>query len=125
MAEEGMKEERLKILEMISDGKITAKEGAVLISSLNDTNLKWNYDFDFAEEKCNRFSANVEQFAKEMSGKAKDFEPKVKEVTKNILSKTAQILDEAAKTLNVKATSFKEEFTQTATEDENEEGKSN
>ena len=99
-----MKEERIKILKMVEDGKITVDEATKLIDA-----LKENYPFEFYgeedfAEKVKQFGKSCESFAKDLGDKvgtfAKEVEPKVRKVTQSVVSKTAEIVDEIAKTLN-------------------------
>lgn len=104
-----MKEERLKILEMISEGKINAEEGVKLLDALNNSN-NWYEEFNkHAQEKGHKFSECMENFAKDISEKTKDMEPKFKEVTKNVLVKTADTFEGVSKFLHEKANKFDEE----------------
>lgn len=103
-----MKKERLRILDLLEQGKITADEASKLLEALKSPTVDFDdMESDFAtdvEEKLNRFSRTMDSFAKDfgdkMSGTFKDVEPKVKNVTKHVISKTAAIMDEISKSLN-------------------------
>ncbi|MCL2664313.1 MAG: hypothetical protein FWE82_01745 [Defluviitaleaceae bacterium] len=98
-----MKHERLKILEMLDNGKITADEAARLLQALKtDTNDESFYDgFYFDHEAAEE---RIKAFAKDFSGKVqnlyKDVEPKIKKASNTVLEKTAKVIDELAKSLH-------------------------
>ncbi len=109
MKDSSRKEERMLILNMVAEGKISVDESLKLLESLNagqtkeDFTYDYNYDFDF-EEKVSKFSKSVDEFAKEMKDKFsvtfKDVEPKVKKATKTVVQKTVSVLDEISSSLN-------------------------
>ena len=102
-----MKQERLKVLGLLEEGKITAEDAGLLLDKLAQNEGHHFISEDTAEqveEKMHRFAKNAEHFAKEFSQKAhtayKDVEPKLKKVSQTVLEKTAAIVDDIAKTLH-------------------------
>lgn len=103
-----MKQERMKILELLDQGKITATEAANLLEALKASDNQERVWDDEAkrsvQEKVNRFSQNVEGLSKDIGDKLeatfKDMEPKLRTVTKVVVEKTAAIVDEISKSLN-------------------------
>ena len=124
-----MKQERLKILGMLEDGKISAEEAGMLLDRLNQADSHHFISEDTAEqveEKIHRFAKNAEHFAKEFSQKAaeayKDVEPKLKKASQAILEKTAAIVDDIAHSLhesieNAKARAAEQEAKQNKDDD--------
>jgi len=103
-----MKKERIKVLEMVEEGKISVDEAAKLLESLKASgDAGWTPDYEDAEEKLNQFSKNVDQFAKDFSEKFgvvfKEVEPKLKSATKVVLEKTVSLLDDVSRSLNESA----------------------
>jgi len=102
-----MKQERLKVLSLLEEGKITADEASMLLEKLNQPegyHLISDETADQVEEKLQRFAKNAECFAKEFSQKAaeayKDVEPKLKKASQTVLEKTASIVDDIAHSLH-------------------------
>jgi len=111
-----MKEERLKILSLLEDGKIDANQAGELLEVLSKTeqperchghwHTRYNHEETSAqmEEKLQKFAKSAESFAKEFGQKAsdvyKDMEPKLKQASQTVLEKTANVLDEIARTLH-------------------------
>ena len=102
-----MKQERLKVLAMLEEGKITAEEASMLLDKLSHPDAGHFVSDETAEhieEKLNKFAKNAEHFAKEFSCKAaeayKEVEPKLKKASQTILEKTAAIVDEIAHSLH-------------------------
>ena len=99
------KEERLLILNMVSEGKITVDESIKLLEALSEgeNDFGGNYNSDM-EDKVNGFTASLDSFAKEVNEKAKttykDFEPKLKSATKTVVEKTVNVLNDITKSLN-------------------------
>jgi len=92
------KEERLMVLEMLSEGTITVDESIKLLSAL-DTCKNDGFEFNAngeMEEKFEKFKASADSFAREVGEKAKttykDLEPKIKSGTKTVLEKTINVL---------------------------------
>jgi polyhydroxyalkanoate synthesis regulator phasin len=114
-----MKEARLRILEMLENGKITAEEAARLLETIQKGGREKfgegeGFDRDAFEEKFRDFAKNAEKFAREFGAKAtvvyKDVEPKLKKATKVVVEKTACLFDELAKNLNETVKKFEEEI---------------
>jgi len=100
-----MKQERLKILSMVEEGKITVDEATKLLEALKDSS-PWldEYESWEVEDKINRFARNAENFSKEVVGKVgsayKGVEPKLEKATKTVLEKTAAIIDDISRSIN-------------------------
>ena len=103
-----MKQERMKILELLDQGKINAAEAASLLEALkgNDAHDRF-WDEDTAkniQEKVSKFSHNVEGLSKDVGDKLeavfKEIEPKLRTATKVVVEKTAVIVDEISKSLS-------------------------
>jgi len=99
---ENMQEERLQVLKMVDEGKITVDEATKLLDALKlaggpQANL---------DEKFNAFAKDTKEFFKEMGAKInemyKEAEPKIKEATKTVVSKTANLADNISQSLNEK-----------------------
>ena len=82
-----MREERMKVLEMINEGKITAEEGAKLLETLrcgDDSGQKF-------DEKFNKFSQDTKEFFKEMGCKInemyKEVETRIRALSNKIVMK--------------------------------------
>jgi len=113
-----MKEERILILNMVNDGKITAEDAAKLLDALQKGHDPghgpghhrhphhefWEDRAEDAAEKLNRFSQSIDSFAKDFGDKMgaafKDMEPKLRKTAKVILEKTATVVDDLSKSLN-------------------------
>ena len=97
-------QERLLVLKMLEEGKISADDAVKLIESLKSNTQRFEFSNDDMNEKLSRFSQAVDSFAKDFSGKVesvtKDMEPKLKKATKIVVEKTASIIDEISKNLN-------------------------
>lgn len=102
-----MKEERLMILKMVEDGKISADDAVKLMNSLNSTDGLKECD---VEEKLRRVARNMDSFTKDLRDKissmAKDVEPKFRSTTKAVIEKTSEVVDEFAKNLKDAVKSF-------------------
>jgi len=98
-----MKNERLKILQMLEDGKISADEAARLLEALRNGKdaEKENMSFD---EKVSQFSASAKEFAKEFGSKMnsayKSTKPKINSATQVVIKKTAGVVEGLSKALN-------------------------
>ena len=103
-----MKQERMKILELLDQGKISATEAANLLEALKASDSQerlWDESTrKSVQEKVNKFTQNVESVSKDVGDKLesafKDMEPKLRSVTKVVVEKTASIVDEISKSLN-------------------------
>ena len=100
------KEERMLILNMVREGKITVDESIKLLEALNEGEseaFEGNYGYEM-EDKVNSFTASLDNFAKDMNEKAKttykDFEPKLKNATKTVVEKTVGVLVDITNSLN-------------------------
>lgn len=93
-----MQNERMKVLQMLEDGVVTADEATKLLEALQSTGETRSQFQDFAHD--------MKRFAKEVTCKinelAKKAEPKVKEFTKTVVAKTADIADNISQSLNEK-----------------------
>ena len=106
-----MKEERMFILNLLSEGKVSADEAAKLLESVGKKPRKEYWDDDVtAEERLKNFSKSVESFAKDFGSKMqtayKDMEPKVRKTTKVIMEKTASVVDNMSKSLHESLNNF-------------------
>ncbi len=100
-----MKKERLKVLNLLEQGKISAEEAAKLLETLKSPGFEpYYWDCDTAEEHINNFSKNFDGFVKDFGEKMdtayKSVEPKLKKATFVVVEKTASIIDDIAKSLN-------------------------
>jgi len=102
-----MQEERMIVLKMVDEGKITVDEATKLLEGLRGTGSDVGRQF---EEKFKDFSADMKEFAKDVTCKINDMtkkaEPKVKEFAKNVVSKTAEVADNISQSLNEKVKSM-------------------
>ena len=99
-----MYNERMQVLKMVEDGKISVDEATKLLESLQPTNQ--GFDSANFEEKFANFASGANEFFKEVSCKLnadyKEAEPKVKEITKTIVAKTANLADNISQSLHEK-----------------------
>ena len=103
----GMNPEKMKVLELLESGKISADEAGQLLETLGRGDHRpfiKKETRDTMEEKLHRFTKNVDQFAREVGCKMqsiyKDVEPKIKKASQAALEKAACVLDDAAKSMN-------------------------
>ena len=86
--------ERMQVLKMIEDGKVSVDDGAKLLEALHATGGQPGPTF---EEKFKDFSCEMKKFAKNVTKKvdelAKKAEPKVKDFAKTVVAKTAKLAD--------------------------------
>lgn len=120
---DNLKEERLLILNMIQEGKITVEDGTRLLDAIKAGSIEECQGFDM-EEKINKFSSSVDSFAKDVSSKVgtafRDAEPKIKKATKKALEKTALVIEDISKSLNESVKNMEEdELKDNCSEDEN------
>ncbi|MCL2573252.1 MAG: hypothetical protein FWE34_01715 [Defluviitaleaceae bacterium] len=99
-----MQEERMQVLKMVDEGKITVDEATKLLEGLRATgNEGGGKQF---EEKFKAFTNDMKEFCKDVTCKlneaTKKAEPKVKEFAKNVVAKTADIADNISQSLNEK-----------------------
>ncbi|MCL2593014.1 MAG: hypothetical protein FWD82_06580 [Defluviitaleaceae bacterium] len=101
----GIKEERIMVLGLLQEGKITVEEATKLLESLSITSGMDAYACEShdVEEKINKFTKSVEHFAKDAGSKIscayRTCEPKVKSGLKTALEKTASALNRASESL--------------------------
>jgi len=97
-----MQEERMQVLKMVDEGKISVDEATKLLDALRvsggqQVNL---------EEKFNAFAKDTKEFFKDVRNKInvmyKEAEPKIKEATKTVVAKTANFADSISQNLNEK-----------------------
>ena len=95
-----MKEERMKILQMVEDGKISVEEAGKLLDALGVSGECCGEDF---ADKMKEFCKDTETFMKNVGGKmcdfVKDMEPRVRNITKTAVSRTADLVDELGNAL--------------------------
>jgi len=96
-----MSNEKMRVLDLLDAGKITADEAAKLIEAIGTSYSFMSRDArDNVEEKLNSFTKEVTKFAKEVGCKVQDLykevEPKVKKASQNALEKCAAALDNLA-----------------------------
>ena len=101
-----LKEERMLILEMIREGKISTDEATKLLKSIGnarDTSERADIDNTEFEEKLDKFYDNVNTFTKDIKEKVgsayETSKPVVKDHAQKVLTKTAQMLDHLSKKL--------------------------
>jgi polyhydroxyalkanoate synthesis regulator phasin len=98
-----MQEERLQVLKMIDEGKISVDEATKLLDALKSAG---GQQANF-EEKFNAFARDTKEFFKDVGNKInemyKEAEPKIKEATKTVVAKTATLADNISQSLNEKA----------------------
>ena len=110
-----MREERLRVLNLVEEGKITVDDATKLLealsisASMEEEGTEGN---DF-EKKLSAFAKNAETFARECGSKVGDayrvVEPKFRKVSKVVLAKTASVVDDLAKTLNESLSNMKDD----------------
>jgi len=95
-----MKEERLAILKLIDEGKISASEGVKLLNALRDDIPKREFEI---EDGINKVTSAMDSFAKDIKEKfcdfTKDAEPRMKKASQSIIEKTSEIFGEISKNL--------------------------
>ena len=116
-----MKEERMKILQMLENETISPKNAEDLLLALARTEhgpfKHWSPNIDIDKEKFNEkmsnFAESMDTFARDFSGRAqemyKDMEPKLKSAAKTVIEKTANLADEISKNLNESIRKMEEE----------------
>jgi len=101
------KEERIIILNMLKDGKITVDESIKLLNALDSgEESSGSFDFDGSinmDDKFEKFTSTLDSFAKDVGEKAKttykDLEPKLKSGTKTVIEKTISVLGDINQSL--------------------------
>ena len=102
-----MKEERMLILRLLQENKISAEEAEKLLTALNHPTTstmeekdikRWNKDM---ERKLKDLGDTLEDwskdFSKKIDGVMKEVEPKLKKVTQIVVDKTTSAFDEISK----------------------------
>lgn len=103
-----MKEERMKVLEMLEKQTITAEEAQRLLELLTkpverkervkEAACCFTEDFtDKAEAFGDKVEAAVKEFAQNLESMAKNVEPKLRKATQIIIEKTVSTVDEVSK----------------------------
>jgi len=104
-----MQNERMQVLKMIEDGKISVDEAAKLLEALRVSAAPAGPDLN---EKFKDFACDMKDFCKDVTCKinemTKKAEPKVKEFAKTVVSKTAEVADNISQSLNEKIKSMEE-----------------
>jgi len=102
-----MREERMRVLALVEEGKITVEDATKLLEALSmsvSPTEEYAQDSREFERKVNAFAKNAEAFAREcgckMEGAFREVEPKLRKASKVVLTKTASVIDELAKALN-------------------------
>jgi len=117
-----MKKERIKILNMLEEGKISVDDAAKLLESLRTGagDFEWSPDYEDAEEKLRQFSKSVDSFARDFSERFsvvfKEVEPKLKSATKIVLEKTVSLLDDVSRSLHEAANNMEPKCSCTETD---------
>lgn len=98
-----MKKERMKVLTMVEEGKISVEEATKLLEALSVPDGIFEPDYDDMEDKVNAFSRAVDNFTRDIGDKIgetyKGMEPRLKKATRSVVEKTANIVDDIAKSL--------------------------
>ena len=108
-----MKEERMMILNMLQEGRITVDEATKLLDSLYESpfSRQWKHKEKSFDENVNKFSNSVESLAKDFSVKVestyKDLEPMLKKASQAVVEKTAKVVDYVSCSLNETLESLK------------------
>ncbi len=97
-----MNEEKMKILQMVEDGKINVDDALKLMDAVRTKTVRIDgEDFD---QKVKKFAGNVDSFAREFGGKMevkfKEMEPTIRKATKVIVEKTACVVNDISRALN-------------------------
>lgn len=96
-----MQEERMHVLKMVDEGKVTADEAMKLLQVLGGSAANSNF-----EEKFNKFAKDSKEFFKDAGNKINHMyakaEPKIKGAARTVVSKTADLADNISQSLNEK-----------------------
>jgi polyhydroxyalkanoate synthesis regulator phasin len=96
--------EKMRVLDMLENGKINAQEAAQLLEALGKNRFFDKEQREQVEEKFQRFAADVNKFAKDIGEKVqimyKNVEPKIKKASQTALEKAAAALDDLAHTIH-------------------------
>ena len=92
--------EKMRVLELLEAGKITADEAAKLLEVLGGSRIMSKETRENVEERLHQFAADVGKFCKEAGYKVqslyKEVEPKLKKASQSALEKAAAALDNLA-----------------------------
>jgi len=92
--------EKMRVLELLENGKITADEAARLIEALGTSSIMSRETRENMEEKWHKFAHDVGEFAKDAGCKVqayyKKVEPQLKKASQSALEQAAAALDTLA-----------------------------
>ena len=96
--------EKVRVLDLLEAGKITADEAARLLEALGSNRLMSKETRENVEERLHQFANDVAKFAKEAGCKMQEFykevEPKIKKASQCALEKAAAALDNLANNIS-------------------------
>ena len=97
--------EKMRILDMLESGKITAADAAMLLESVGKTQRFVSQETrENVEDKLQRFAQDCGKLAKEVGDKMHDFykgvEPKLKKASQSALEKAACVLEDLASNIS-------------------------
>ena len=99
-----MNHEKMRVLDMLDAGKITADDAAKLLEAIGSGGFMSKETRENVEEKLQRFAHDCGRLAKEVGSKVhgfyKDVEPKIKKASQTALEKTACVLEDLACTIS-------------------------
>jgi len=100
-----MNNEKMRVLDLLEAGKITAADAAMLLESLGKSQkLVSKETRDNVEEKLQRFAQDCGKLAKEVGDRVhvfyKGVEPKIKKASQVALEKAACVLEDLACTIS-------------------------
>jgi len=100
-----MNNEKMRVLDLLESGKITAADAAMLLDSLGKSQSFMSKETrENVEEKLQRFAQDCGKLAKEVGEKVhgfyKDVEPKLKKASQTALEKAACVLEDLACTIS-------------------------
>lgn len=89
--------EKMRVLDLLESGKISAEEAAHLLEVLGSPKLVSKETRENVEEKVSQFANEVSKFAKDVGCKMQEYyksvEPKLKKASQSALEKAAAALD--------------------------------
>ncbi|MCL2387589.1 MAG: hypothetical protein FWC89_08600 [Defluviitaleaceae bacterium] len=95
--------ERMRVLDLLEAGKITAEEASQLLSVLSGPRLMTRETRENMEERWQQFAKDCNKFAKDVGCKMQELykhaEPKIKKASRTALEKTADALDNLSCTI--------------------------
>jgi len=100
-----MNNEKIRVLDMLDAGKITAEEATKLLEALKGTSgIMSKETRENVEEKLRSFGTECGRLAREVGGKMQEMyrnvEPKIKKASQAALEKTACVLEDLACAIN-------------------------